>query len=538
MTDLPKKPSYEDVIAYYMREDVSEFFWRLAQSRQLKFFHHCETDPQARTRARPQAIAVHCPATVAELCERVETVAGQSPDYPYAFFPFWGIQSSQVNVPGRTEQVLGWDMRFEFDFDLKNSFAVLLPVAAVMHAFEVPIILKYSGHRSLHLIIPAESFPLSMKRETKRETWMAAAKAIGHLCYRLAPYITTTQVGLSKEMTLTAPYSFHRYYGLLSLPLTLQQALEFDPGVAVLERFPGIQRVFPDPWAEGAGMEHLLDLAERAYSDPRVLLRIAERAFEDSAWDKFARQLNPVDIPVASPLALLMAGAVGVHQLDHYSPTIRSRLRAALLAVDHPIGKTHKFSGLVDAPLGFQQPLSNYVRQRRLRAEALSTWAMKGLGAALDQLCTLAAGNRASFPVLLATRLYALLPETSEQLTAQLLRAWQAIEEVEPTARLFLALALGERCGGNNAVLQALAQHPHDPGAPHFRQLLFESGEWQAEARPDLVLATLVLVLGEEQVRSWALHPDTEAARAIIQTAFNGHTGKFVHSARRVGFGA
>ena len=125
MIDLPENPSYEDVIAYYLRDDVAEFFWRLSQSRQLKFFHHCETDPQARTRARPQAISIHCPATVGELCESVQAATDQSPDYPYAFFPFWGIQSSEVNEPGQPGQIIGWDMRFEFDFDLENSFAVL-----------------------------------------------------------------------------------------------------------------------------------------------------------------------------------------------------------------------------------------------------------------------------------------------------------------------------------------------------------------------------------------------------------------------------
>lgn len=398
MIDLLENPSYEDAIAYYLRDDVAEFFWRLSQSRQLKFFHHCETDPQADRRAKPQAVAIHCPATVAELGEGIRTVADQSPDYPYAFFPFWGMQSNQVNVPGRAEQIIGWDMRFEFDFDLGDSFAVLLPVAAVMQAFEIPIVLKYSGHRSLHLIIPAESFPLSMKRNAERRTWMAAAEAIGHLCYRIAPYITTMHVGLSREMVLTAPYSVHRYYGLISLPLTLEQALDFSPAEAVLARFSGTRWVFPDTWEKGVGMENLLGVAEQARSDPQALLRVAERAFQDSIWDEFARQQNPADVPAASPLALLMAGAVGVHQLGHYSSTIQQRLRAALLAVDHPVGKTHKFSGLVDAPLGFQQPMSNYIRQRRIRAEVLSTWAMAGLDAALKKLNTIAAGERNTSP--------------------------------------------------------------------------------------------------------------------------------------------
>ena len=194
MTTALERPSYQRAVRYYLRDDVSGFFWRLCQTRRLKFFHHCDSDPRGPTRARPRAISLHCVASVEELCDRIMAATHPLPEYPYDFFPFWGMQSNRVNAPGEADHAIGWDMRFEFDYGLQDSFAVLLPIVAVLKHFGVPILAKYSGHRSLHLIIPAEAFPLSLKRRAGRQRWMAAIELLGDLFCRIAPYLIPTNI--------------------------------------------------------------------------------------------------------------------------------------------------------------------------------------------------------------------------------------------------------------------------------------------------------------------------------------------------------
>jgi hypothetical protein len=74
-------------------------------------------------------------------------------------------------------------MRFEVDFDLDCSFQALIPVAAVLEHFSVPVLAKFSGRRSLHAIIPAEAFPSRMTSEPNHGEWMAAFEQLARFLF-------------------------------------------------------------------------------------------------------------------------------------------------------------------------------------------------------------------------------------------------------------------------------------------------------------------------------------------------------------------
>jgi hypothetical protein len=537
MTRALERPSYETVVRYYLRDDVSDFFWRLCQTRRLKFFHHCDTDPRGPARARPRSIALHCVPTVEELRDRVVAAARPVPEYPYDFFPFWGMQSNRVNAPGEADRVIGRDMRFEFDYGLRDSFAVLLPIVAALEHFGVPTLAKCSGHRSMHLVVPAEAFPLPLKQQADHQAWMAALELLGDLICRIAPYLIPTNIGLSKDLTVTAPYSFHRYHGLISLPLSLEQALAFDPGEAALEAFRGTAWPFPDPWCEGIEMGALLAYAGRVQDDPAAVLDLAEAVFRGRRWAEFARENVPPDIPAGSALAALMAGAAGVSQANacrQQDPDAARRLRRALVAMDDPAHKAFKFGGLV-GEVDYHHSLEQATWPRRVKAEVLSAWALDGLDAAFDRVMAIAADDRYATPIVLAARLWSFLPETDERLTAELVEAWQAEDQCDEAARLFLAIALGERSGDHDGALEALCGQEDTPAVSRFKDMLREAGTWQAEARPDLALAALVLGFGEGRVRSWIADPGGETGRRIAKGVFRGKAKKIQYAARRVG---
>ncbi len=537
MTEALERPSYDQVVRYYLRDDVSGFFWRLCQRRPLKFFHHCDTDPRASTRARPRAISVHCVASVEELCDRILAAAQPQPAYAYDFFPFWGMQSNGVNAPGEPDRLIGWDMRFEFDYGLQDSFAVLLPLVAVLAHFGVPCLPKYSGHQSLHLIIPAEAFPLSMKRQADHQEWMAEVELLGDLFCRIAPYLHPTVIGLSKDLTLTAPYSFHRYYGLISVPLSLEQALAFDPREAALESFRGPVWPFPDLWSEGAEMEALLAYARRVRDDPALVLELGQQVFHGPPWGQFVQENLPPDTPTGSALAALMAGAPGVnqaHPADGWPPEVEGRLRRALVSIDDPAHKTMKYGGLIGR-IHYHHSMGETMQPRRIAAEVLCAWALDGLDAALERIMAIAADDQYDAPVVLAARLCSFLPEAADRLTARLVQAWDAGDVTEEPARLALAIALGERSRGQDRVLETLCGPKGASATSRFRGMLREAEAWQAEARPDLALATLVLAFGEDRVRSWITDRTGGTGRRVLKGVFGGKVGKLEHAARGLG---
>ncbi len=92
-------PTYKDVVAYYLRDDVAAFMWRLCQSRLLRFFHHSPYDLRTE-RKTPPGLAIHGLASVDDLRERIQSATRDVPSYPYPFFPFWGMQPTTVEGAG------------------------------------------------------------------------------------------------------------------------------------------------------------------------------------------------------------------------------------------------------------------------------------------------------------------------------------------------------------------------------------------------------------------------------------------------------
>jgi hypothetical protein len=153
----------------------------------------------------------------------------------------------------------------------------------------------------------------------------------------------------------------------------------------------------------------------------------------------------------------------------------------------------------------------------------------------MERISAIAADERYAAPIVLAARLVSFLPEADDRLTETLLQAWNAGARYGEAATMFLAIALAERSGEHDHVLQALCGQENTPTLSRFKHMLREAGPWQAEARPDLALAALVLGFGEEGVRSWIADPTNETGRRIVHGIFGGKAGKLRHAARRAG---
>jgi hypothetical protein len=523
-------PSYKEVIGYYLRDDVSAFLWTLSQTRQLKFFHHCTSDLRI-TREVPDAISTHCVSSLNTFKRQIIEASIDMPAYPYAFFPFWGMQSTKVNTPGNPDDTVGWDARFEFDFEQDQSFAVVLPIAGVLQYFSVPHLLKFSGHRSLHLVIPAESFPAKMKQKPDHREWMRVFDQLGDFFCRLAPYVNPTNTKLAKETVLTTPYSFHRYNGLINLPISIGQALTFKRGIANLSRFPGVSWGFPDASEDGAGLKRLLGFAEETRHNAEIVVDTFPAIFKDSGWQAFFQRAFPSDNP-QSVHTILMKGVCGFRsevEVPVNGHTDQNRLRKALTAMDLPENKTIQHLRLI-ADFGFDLDFNILVRQRRNNALVLADWIDGGVESALKRILMLKNDSEYAAPFLLALRLLTILPETRDVISSELKVRWRIPANHDSNLRLFLLLAIAQ-CTGKVPIV---APHLTRSQVDFFMHILEAERIWPVDSNPERTVAALCLAYGPSSILSWISNPEDSEALFVISNVFAGNIKKLIFPARNL----
>jgi hypothetical protein len=536
--------SYRDAIAFYLRDDVSCALWELSNRRPLTFHYHSDADFRPHG-SKAKAVTFHCLPSVEDFRRRISELTGHITSCGWPFFPFWNMHHA-VNAPGKPDQPVGWDMRFEIDWDLAGSFQAVIPILAILEHYGVPALAKYSGHRSLHLTIPAEAFPSRMRTCPEQKEWTRTFESLGLFFCHFAPAFGKTGAAhLSKDLVLTAPYSLHRYHGLIGLPLQLGEAMTFSSDSARLDRFAGVTWTPSDLDDPGDHMVALLDSVDRSTRDPDAILRLAEEVFRGPRWAAFADAAIPADLsdPVTEAL---YAGLPAIHHpnVTALPPPTRNRLGRAWLHMDRADAKDikfHRLAGAVDFAVGFE----GWCRVRRMVAEFASGWVTAGLDASLARLLEYTAVSDEQPRAALAIRLLAMLPEPPDQLLTALRHRWQRAPSQPTPATAFLALSLAQLAPHCPAALDLLIRRADPAYAPTLRDALLQAGPWQAEKRPDLTVAVLSLVFGLPAVRSWAGDPTAADARAVATAVFGScrpdgrpdqakNLAKFRHAVARV----
>jgi hypothetical protein len=512
--------SRDEVMAFYLREDVSHVLWGIAQRRTLRFYYHTDDDIRSRG-AKIRRVSFHCVDSPEEMCRQMAAAVATAPPAPHSFFPFFGLATRPATRPGERDEVVGWDMRFELDFELDASFRAVLPVVALLRHFGIPVLSKFSGHRSLHVIIPAEAFPAAMRATPRQTEWMEVFDQIGRLICRLSPMLETSGIGCAKSLALTAPYSFHRYHGLLSLPIPFEEIWDFDPARSRHDRFEGVTWRPGDFDSDGEGMARLMAAAAQAETRPDFVMQLAEEIFAQEQWDRMVEAESPADYRTDPVRAALTAGAIGYAWLARRAPSERdlvARVRQAVGVLESPETKTPKVRGLASRAIGHSEGAS---LARDPTIDAMVVWIKEGLGSLFSYLEKTASSEKLMTPATFAARMLWLAPEREEEVFSLLRDAWQWPPEPIPT-HLFYALALGEVRRHRE---QALALfHRDDEGSKSIKAMLLQAGDWRVERRPDLAAAILALAFGVERVRTWAEAPDSGEARCVVRAAFGPTT--------------
>ena len=74
MNERGLRPTYEQVIEFYLKDDVSDVLWELSNTRPLRFFYHTDMDFTTRG-AKAASIRLHCLASRQEFCDAIRAAA-------------------------------------------------------------------------------------------------------------------------------------------------------------------------------------------------------------------------------------------------------------------------------------------------------------------------------------------------------------------------------------------------------------------------------------------------------------------------------
>jgi HEAT repeat protein len=214
-------PTYNEVKEYYTRDDILEFVNDAAAVRSVVLSFKEEPSIHNEGESPPFGSA-----NIDELRQHImEEFARMLPEHVYPCEkPLQAYPSLHFLTKG--EEGEPWDFIMEADCPgWRRSFVDVRGAIEILHAYNVPFIAKFSGHRSLHLIIPREAFPSEFRDRPIGKVWKELDDGLrkffsGHAFVRQAH---------GTGGLLRMSYSLNENTGIVSLPIPYEELDTFRP---------------------------------------------------------------------------------------------------------------------------------------------------------------------------------------------------------------------------------------------------------------------------------------------------------------------
>jgi len=357
------RPSLDEARAYYSREDVQDEILAGMQHWHVRF----EPGEGAKHRWLNTADREMLHSTIMRALDRM---SDRKELFPY--FRIDGRRYSPV-ASWDPQHLWGRDLIVEMDGpNWRFCWDAMLPVIAILKHLGVHYWLKYTGHHSLHVVIPAESFPSTLGSVRLAEIFPSLAwRILAYLDVLCLQPVTDNGYGGGTAGT-NMPYSMNEHSGLLNYPVTQSEVAAFDPADANIQnaQIRSSWRIFPEE-KRGAGIGLLRealapigDIGERLtglrpelpVGLPELLEQMESRNYRD-------RKAAVVRLPWFMEHE---AGERVIQALADRHSEVRRSAAKALVGVDHP-----------DAGAALR-------RARRSDDKKLSSWATRVLALKAD----------------------------------------------------------------------------------------------------------------------------------------------------------
>jgi HEAT repeat protein len=296
--------------AYYAREDVLDELLQGMQRWHVKFVPGY---------AKSEWIYTEDPRELRTMIMQPLDLMEREPereDYPY-FRIDWARHDPAWSWDAET--LWGYDFVIEKDSIIwQECFEAVLPVMDILEYFGVHYWCKYTGHHSLHLVVPAEVFPRAYRGRPLKDCYQA-------VYHRLMVFLNKRANQRYNEHDrhcppgTNMPYSVNEDTGLLNYPLLREELAGFRPWHANIHliKVRDFWRMVPQD-AYGKA-EVLLDEVMRPYvrqtrsypPRPRASTRCVELSLPvDVAAQQAMEMLDSDEVPVRryAAWALMLMG--------------------------------------------------------------------------------------------------------------------------------------------------------------------------------------------------------------------------------------
>ena len=228
-----RKPTLGEVLDYYTRDDFLSFLFHVLQTTRVVTVIskklHWEPDWE-----RDEVEAETIPTLKDFIVDKIKPAYPNTKldDYPQ-FYPSFHQSVWRQIVPGHPESN-ALDCVFEADLPTwRDSFRDVGAAISLMEAHNVRYRHKFSGHRSLHIVLPSEIIPAGYR-----------GKGSSKLAQHISRWSSSSAHFLPKITRM--PYSLNEDTGLVCLPIQRGGLPDFRPWMANIH----LVKVDADDWFE------------------------------------------------------------------------------------------------------------------------------------------------------------------------------------------------------------------------------------------------------------------------------------------------
>jgi len=202
-------PTLGELIEYYSRDDICAVIYY--QSKRWKILMEFGDNRLLKPASEEDTRET----IMQKLCDFAGGIKETERLKQYPTMHLLGDRGKEANVR--------YDLMFEADPpSWSHAFHHMAKTLDVLDAHDIYYQIKFSGHRSLHLMIPAEALPKTFRGKPLNKQFKAVQKQIK----RYLPQVGHVNIGLR------VVYSTHPRGGLVSIPLRRKELPSFQPWMA------------------------------------------------------------------------------------------------------------------------------------------------------------------------------------------------------------------------------------------------------------------------------------------------------------------
>ncbi|MBT4498519.1 MAG: HEAT repeat domain-containing protein [Gemmatimonadetes bacterium] len=227
---LGAMPTLAEVRDYYLRTDILEELSRLTHLRDVELIYRTTEGREFHIPLEPQGTE--------ELQVTFRRLFAPEAQLATSYYPWlhcWSNRAYEIDPGTGLRRLIGFDSGRELDVSWRRSFAEMYPGMAVLDELGIYYRLKFSGHRSLHLSIPAEAVSERYRHAPEGDwmRWRSAVNTIGEYVHHCGCGDALWSQ-MAAEEPFTGVYSLHRYCGLVGVPLLPSECRQFRPWMATV----------------------------------------------------------------------------------------------------------------------------------------------------------------------------------------------------------------------------------------------------------------------------------------------------------------